>query len=73
RVLQISGGGEEGAALVAEVGERRAAVAVDKLVAHEQILVKPFDAPVGTLPVFSGATLLADGRPALILDPSSVL
>jgi two-component system chemotaxis sensor kinase CheA len=73
RVLQISGGGEEGAALVAEVGERRAAVAVDKLVAREQILVKPFDAPVGTLPVFSGATLLADGRPALILDPSSVL
>jgi two-component system chemotaxis sensor kinase CheA len=73
RVLQISGGEEEGAALVAEVGERRAAVAVDELIGREQILVKPFDAPIGTLPVFSGATLLANGRPALILDPSSVL
>jgi two-component system chemotaxis sensor kinase CheA len=63
----------ECAALVAEVGERRAALAVDELRGREQILVKTFDAPVGTLPVFSGATLLADGRPALILDPASVL
>jgi chemotaxis protein histidine kinase CheA len=25
------------------------------------------------LPYFSGATLLADGRPALVLDPLSVM
>jgi two-component system chemotaxis sensor kinase CheA len=72
-VLRAAGPGVECAALVAEVGERRAALAVDELRGREQILVKTFDAPVGTLPVFSGATLLADGRPALILDPASVL
>jgi two-component system chemotaxis sensor kinase CheA len=48
-------------------------LAVDRVIGHEQIVVKPFDAPVGTLPVFSGATILADGRPALLIDPLSML
>jgi two-component system, chemotaxis family, sensor kinase CheA len=72
-VLKASAIGEETAAVIAEIGERRAALAVDELVGREQILVKSFDAAVGMLPHFSGATLLADGRPALILDPLSVL
>jgi two-component system chemotaxis sensor kinase CheA len=72
-VLRIETDGEERAAIVAEVGERRVALAVDELVGREQILVKSFDAPVGTLRVFSGVTLLADGRPALIVDPISVI
>ena len=58
--------------MVTEVGDRRAALAVDRLVTRDQIIVKGFDAAVGTLPVFSGATLLSDGRPALVLDPMSV-
>jgi two-component system chemotaxis sensor kinase CheA len=61
------------AAVVAELGERRVALAVERVVGHEQILVKSFDVPVGTLPVFSGATLLPDGRAALLIDPLSVL
>jgi two-component system chemotaxis sensor kinase CheA len=72
-VLQVRGPGQETAAVVAELGERRAALAVDELVGHEQILVKSFDPSPGTLPVFSGATLLEDGRPALVLDPLSVM
>jgi two-component system chemotaxis sensor kinase CheA len=68
-----SGSGSPSAAVVAELGERRVAVAVDRVIGHEQIVVKPFDAPVGTLPVFSGATILPDGRPALLIDPLSVL
>ena len=63
----------ETAAVIAEVGERRAALAVDELVAREQVVVKPFDAAAGLLPFFSGVTLLADGRPALVLDPMTVL
>ncbi|HSJ15945.1 MAG TPA: chemotaxis protein CheW, partial [Longimicrobiales bacterium] len=73
RVLHATGPGRERAAVVAELGERRAALAVDELVGHEQILVKGFDAAPGTLQIFSGATLLADGRPALVLDPLSVM
>jgi two-component system chemotaxis sensor kinase CheA len=65
--------GRPAAAVVAELGGRRVALAVDRIVGHEQIVVKSFDAPAGTLPVFSGATLLPDGRPALLIDPLSVL
>jgi two-component system, chemotaxis family, sensor kinase CheA len=64
---------QEGAAVIAEMGERRVALGVDELVGREQILVKNFDSAVGTLPFFSGATLLDDGTPALVLDPLSVM
>lgn len=72
-VLRTPGQGRETAAVVAELGERRTALAVDRLIGREQILVKHFDGAVGTLPIFSGVTLLADGRPALVLDPVSVV
>ena len=72
-VLGSQAPGSERAAVVAEIGERRSALAVDELVGREQILVKDFDGAVGTLPIFSGVTLLADGRPALVLDPLSVV
>ena len=72
-MLQTGAEGKESAAVVTQVGERRAALAVDRLVGRDQILVKRFDAPIGALPFFSGVTLLADGRPALVLDPTSVL
>ncbi|MGQ0562648.1 MAG: chemotaxis protein CheA, partial [Gemmatimonadota bacterium] len=72
-VLKSPSTGTESAAVIAELGERRTALAVDRLVGREQILVKQFDGAVGTLPIFSGVTLLADGRPALVLDPISVI
>lgn len=73
RVLRIEANGREAAAVIAEIGDRRAALAVDELVGREQILVRTFDAVTGMLPFFSGATLLADGRPALVLDPLSMI
>ncbi len=73
RILLADRSQAEGAAVIAEMGERRAALAVDELVGREQILVKNFDSAVGTLPFFSGATLLDDGTPALVLDPLSVM
>lgn len=60
-------------ALILEVGDRRAAVVVDALVGQQEIVVEPFDAPKGTLPVFSGATILGDGAPALIVDPAALV
>ena len=72
-VLRVQTGGRESAAVIAEIGDRRAALAVDELVGREQILVRTFDAVRGMLPFFSGATLLADGRPALVLDPLSMI
>jgi two-component system chemotaxis sensor kinase CheA len=72
-VLRAGAAGGETAAVIAVIGDRRAALAVDELVGREQILVRTFDAVHGMLPFFSGATLLADGRPALVLDPLSVI
>jgi two-component system, chemotaxis family, sensor kinase CheA len=46
---------------------------VDRLLGQQEIVIKPFDATRDTLPLFSGATILSDGRPALILDAASVL
>jgi two-component system chemotaxis sensor kinase CheA len=59
--------------VVLERGERRAGVVVDGMLGQQEIVVKGFDAPRGTLPVFSGATIMGDGIPALILDAGGLL
>jgi two-component system chemotaxis sensor kinase CheA len=59
--------------LVLESGGRRTAVAVDELTGQQDIVVKQFDAARGGLPLFSGATILGDGAPALIVDVSSLI
>ncbi|HEX9611343.1 MAG TPA: chemotaxis protein CheA [Gemmatimonadales bacterium] len=59
--------------IVLEMGERRTGVVVDSMLGQQEIVVKSFDAPRGTLPLFSGATILGDGVPALILDAGGLL
>jgi two-component system, chemotaxis family, sensor kinase CheA len=59
--------------VILEVGERRAALVVDALVGQQDIVVEPFDAPRGLPPYIGGATILADGAPALILDAAALL
>lgn len=59
--------------IVLEVGERRTAVLVDALVGQQEIVVETFEAPRGTLPLFSGAAILGDGAPALILDAATLV
>ena len=59
--------------IILEVGERRAALVVDALVGQQDIVVEPFDAPRGLPSYIGGATILADGAPALILDASALL
>ena len=54
--------------IILEVGGRRAALVVDALLGQQEIVVEAFDAPLGTPPFLSGATILPDGAPALILD-----
>jgi two-component system chemotaxis sensor kinase CheA len=59
--------------VVAEVGEREVGISVDALLGQQEIVVKSFDAAPGTLPVFSGATILPDGRPALVVDLPAII
>ena len=63
-------------AVVIEVGERQAALVVDELAGQQEIVVKQFDGVrggSGMSSAFSGATILGDGAPALIVDVSSLL
>jgi len=73
----VSGGAAVGAprqpTVILEVGERRTALVVDALLGQQDIVVEPFDAPRGLPPFVGGATILADGRPALILDAAALL
>jgi two-component system chemotaxis sensor kinase CheA len=59
--------------IILEIGDRRGGVVVDHLMGQREIVVKGFDAPAGTLPIFSGATILGDGRPVLILDAARLV
>ncbi len=59
--------------VVINVGGHRAALAVDTLLGQEDIVVGPVDAPRGTPAWINGATILADGRPVLILDPAVLI
>jgi two-component system chemotaxis sensor kinase CheA len=59
--------------VVLQMGERRTGIVVDGMLGQHEIVVKGFDAPQGTLPVFSGATIMGDGVPALILDAGGLV
>ncbi len=59
--------------VILEIGERRAALVVDALMGQQDIVVEPFDAPRAMPPFVGGATILADGSPALILDAAALV
>ncbi len=59
--------------IILELGEQRAALVVDSLMGQQEIVVESFEAPRGTPPFFSGATILGDGVPALILDAAALV
>ena len=48
------------------------ALAVDELLGRNEVVSKHFDAPAGLADLFSGATVMSDGRPSLILDGGAV-
>ena len=58
--------------LVVEVDNRRAALLVDALVGQQQLVVKSLENNLHHVPGMAGATILGDGRVALILDVSAL-
>lgn len=62
-----------GQVVLVELAERRAALIVDEFVGQQEIVVKQFDGVSASRILFSGATILGDGSPALIVDASSLL
>jgi two-component system chemotaxis sensor kinase CheA len=59
--------------VVLEVADRRAGLVVDQLRGQREIVVKPIDGARGAASCFSGATILGNGVPALILEATSLL
>jgi len=58
--------------LLVRSGEHRVAVQVDGLIGNRQIVVKPLGTQLSTVRWFTGGTILADGRVALILDMTAM-
>ena len=55
--------------VVVDQGHRRIGLVVDTLVGRQHIVVEPVDAPRGVPRWISGAAILGDGVPILVLDP----
>ncbi len=58
--------------VVLEVGEQFMGLEIDDFTGQQEIVVKDFDSTMDTLRIFSGATILTDGQPSLILDADSL-
>jgi two-component system, chemotaxis family, sensor kinase CheA len=58
--------------IVMETGPRRYGLAVDEIVDSEEIVVKPLGRHIKTSTCLAGATILGDGRVALILDAAGI-
>ncbi|HZM26645.1 MAG TPA: chemotaxis protein CheA [Gemmatimonadales bacterium] len=54
-------------------GPRRRGLLVDRLVGHQDVVVKSLDPSLGRPDVVSGATILGDGRVACILDAAGIV
>lgn len=68
RVLQINGNLEEKNMVVLSTGEKFLGLLVDQIFASEEIVVKPLGKWFKNIPIYSGATIMGDGKLALILD-----
>jgi len=66
------GNGPSGArrGVVLDVAGRRGVLPVDRLLGQEDIVITPLAEPRDLPPWVNGATILADGLPALVVDPS---
>ncbi len=54
--------------VILQAGDRRFGLVVDGVLDTEEIVVKPLDSHLKSIPVFAGATILGDGKVVLILD-----
>jgi two-component system chemotaxis sensor kinase CheA len=58
--------------VVLDLPESRISLVVDEFIGQQEIVVKPFDAARGMPQLFSGATILSNGAPALNHDVRGV-
>ena len=59
--------------VIVEQESARAGLVIDDIVSEQEVVVKPISAALKTVQGFSGATVLGDGRVALVVDVASML
>ncbi|MBK1717871.1 chemotaxis protein CheW [Thiocystis violacea] len=64
---------EDGILVIVDTNEGRAAVLVDELVAQHQVVIKSLETNYRKVDGVSGATIMGDGRVALILDVDALV
>jgi len=64
--------GSRGEGVTVRARGRRVTLVVDEFVGQQDVVVKRFDVPRGASIAFAGATVLADGAPALIVDVNAI-
>jgi two-component system chemotaxis sensor kinase CheA len=73
RVLGLQVGGDEGVYVVVLQAEgRRFGLVVDRILNTEEIVVKALHTRFKDVGLYAGATILADGKVGLILDPQTL-
>ncbi len=66
-------GRSDGIAVIVEADGARAALLVDELIGQQQVVVKSLEANFRKVPGISGATIMGDGKVALILDVANII
>ena len=59
--------------VVVHIGDRKCGIIVDALIGQQEIVIKTLGKLLAGLKVISGATVLGDGRVALILDAGALM
>jgi len=73
RVPRQDGGSAAEIMTIVEAEGRRVAVLIDELLGQHQVVVKNLETNYRRVPDISGATILGDGRVALIVDTASLV
>ncbi|MEO0290740.1 MAG: chemotaxis protein CheA [candidate division WOR-3 bacterium] len=72
--LKLNGSkGEKFSALLIESDRKRALLIVDKVISQMDVVVKSLDIYIMRIPYISGGTILWDGTPSIIIDPSKFM
>lgn len=65
---------EHGAvAVILDDGEQRFAVLVDEVIGQQSLVIKPLSGPTAKANGVAGASLMGDGKAALVIDPSGIV
>jgi len=63
----------KGVLVIVETDDKKAAILVDALLGQQQVVIKSLETHFKRIPGLSGATIMADGLVALILDVPAIL